>query len=108
MPKPKHMKLSLNGAGLGAGKLSFLEFADLAARHGFDGVDFGIGAAISAAETLGGISGLLDALKEKNIGLADKLSFERDAQGQTIKPLNAGGEGSCVHGPLSPAGTGIV
>lgn len=39
------MKTSLNGARLGAEKLSLAEFVELAARHGFDGVDFGIGAA---------------------------------------------------------------
>ena len=47
------MKVSLNAAKLNAGGLNFLEFVNLAARHGFDGVDFGIGAAMKAAETLG-------------------------------------------------------
>jgi hypothetical protein len=42
------MKVSLNAAKLNAGGLNFLEFVDLAARHGFDGVDFGIGAAMKA------------------------------------------------------------
>jgi len=48
------MKTSLNGAGLGAGKLSFAEFVQLAARAGFDGVDFGIGGAQKMADENGG------------------------------------------------------
>lgn len=54
------MKLSLCGAGLGA-SLDTLGFAELAARHDFKGIDFGIGGAKKAAEALGGI----DALKAK-------------------------------------------
>ena len=64
------MKTSLNGARLGADKLSFLEFVDLAARHGFDGVDFGIGAAMRAAEELGGTDSLRDYMVEKNVAPA--------------------------------------
>lgn len=48
------MKVSLNTAKLSPVGLSFTEQVELAARHGFDGVDFGIGAAMKAAETLGG------------------------------------------------------
>jgi sugar phosphate isomerase/epimerase len=56
------MKLSLNGAGLSAGHLSFLEFAELAARHQFDGFDFGTGGAAKAAEALGGMTALNERL----------------------------------------------
>lgn len=48
------MKRSLNGAGLNAGSLGFEGFVDLAARHGFDGVDFGIGGARKMADEQGG------------------------------------------------------
>jgi sugar phosphate isomerase/epimerase len=61
------MKTSLNGARLGADKLSFLEYVDLAARHGFTGIDFGIGAALRAAEDLGGPHLVKDFLKEKGV-----------------------------------------
>ena len=48
------MQLSLCGAGLGAGKLSLLEFAELAARSGYAGIDFGISSAQRLADELGG------------------------------------------------------
>jgi sugar phosphate isomerase/epimerase len=48
------MKTSLNPARLGVAGLTFTEFVDLAARHGFDGIDFSIGAAIRAADEMGG------------------------------------------------------
>ena len=64
------MNLSLNSARLGADKLSFLEYVDLAARHGFNGVDFGIGAAQRAAEELGGPQLVGDYLKEKGVAPA--------------------------------------
>lgn len=64
------MKISLCGAGLGAGALDFLGFVDLAARHGFDGVDFGVGGARQAAETLGGIDALRARLAEKGVAPA--------------------------------------
>jgi sugar phosphate isomerase/epimerase len=61
------MKVSLNSAKLGAGNLSFLEFVDLAARHGFDGVDFSIGAAMKAAEQYGNPFTLREVLLEKGV-----------------------------------------
>ncbi len=54
------MKTSLNPARFGANGYSFKQFVDLASRHGFDGVDFGIGGAMRLAETEGGV----EALKE--------------------------------------------
>ena len=62
------MKLSLCGAGLGAGKLSPLEFAELAARTGYSGVDFGISSAQRLAEELGGIAALCE--KFHTLGVA--------------------------------------
>jgi sugar phosphate isomerase/epimerase len=47
------MKASLCGAGLGAGKLTFLEYIDLAAQNGFDGVDFGIEQAEKSVDEVG-------------------------------------------------------
>jgi sugar phosphate isomerase/epimerase len=64
------MKLSLNGARLGAEKLSFAEFVDLAARHGFSGVDFGIGSAMKLAEELGGVDTLNAFFREKGVAPA--------------------------------------
>jgi sugar phosphate isomerase/epimerase len=64
------VKTSLNGARLGADKLTFLEFVDLASRHGFDGIDFGITAAMKAADELGGPHLLKDYLKEKGVAPA--------------------------------------
>ena len=56
------MKLSLCGAGLGAGKLSLLEFAALAARNDYDGIDFGISSAARLAEELGSTTALVEKL----------------------------------------------
>lgn len=65
------MKTSLNGARLGADKLSFAEFVGLAARHGFDGVDFGIGAAMKLGEERGGGAEAVRAyFAEKNVAPA--------------------------------------
>ncbi len=66
------MKTSLNGAGLNAGKLSFADFVDLAARHNFDGVDFGIGGAQKlAGDQFGGdAAGVRDFLAQKNVAAA--------------------------------------
>jgi sugar phosphate isomerase/epimerase len=66
------MKTSLNGAGLNAGKLSFAQFVELAARHGFDGVDFGIGGAQKLADDQfnGDPSGVRDFLAQKNVAAA--------------------------------------
>jgi sugar phosphate isomerase/epimerase len=81
------MKTSLNPAKLSADNLSLTEFIDLASRHGFDGVDFGIGAAQNAALSLGGPSVLADYFKEKKVAPAvfgldvewrkDNVSFEQ-------------------------------
>ena len=71
------MKTSLNGARLGADKLDFFQFVDLAARHGFDGVDFGMGSARAAAQILGGPHLLRDYLKDKGIAPA---SFGLDVE----------------------------
>jgi len=54
------MKVSLCGAGIGAGGLDFRGFAELASRHGFDGIDFGVGGAMAAAEAMGGVDALRD------------------------------------------------
>ena len=62
------MKLSLCGAGLGAGKLSLLEFAELAARTGYSGVDFGISSAQRLAGELGGTAALCE--KFHSLGVA--------------------------------------
>ena len=62
------MKVSLCGAGIGAGALDFRGFAELASRHQFDGIDFGVGGAVAAADAIGGV----DALREwmASIGVA--------------------------------------
>lgn len=61
------MKTSLNGAGLNAGGLDLFGFADLAARHGFDGIDFGIGGAMKAGDDPMAVR---DRLAEKNVAPA--------------------------------------
>ncbi|MBC7809266.1 MAG: sugar phosphate isomerase/epimerase [Akkermansiaceae bacterium] len=71
------MKLSLNGARLGAGNLNLMQFVDLAARHGFSGVDTGVGAAKQLVETLGDVSAANDYLLEKGVVLA---TFGLDVQ----------------------------
>lgn len=81
------MKTSLNPARLGSNELSFTEFIDLAARHGFDGIDFGIGAAMKAAGELGGPTALNDYFKDRGVAPAawgldvewrkDELTFEQ-------------------------------
>lgn len=62
------MKVSLCGAGLGAG-LGFVEMVELASRQGFDAIDFGVGGARQAAEGLGGIDALHGWMNEKNVAL---------------------------------------
>lgn len=71
------MKLSLNAARLGgAGRLPFTEYAALAARHGFDGIDFGITGAMKAVDQDAvpgqqtGASGLRDYLSELGVAPA--------------------------------------
>nr|CAA9276511.1 hypothetical protein AVDCRST_MAG63-3271 [uncultured Armatimonadetes bacterium] len=64
------MKTSLNGAGLNARGLGFEGFVELAARHGFDGVDFGLGGAQKLAEERGGVEAVRDLLAEKGVAPA--------------------------------------
>jgi sugar phosphate isomerase/epimerase len=60
LPNQKGMQLSLCGAGLGAGKLTLEEFAQLAARSGYAGIDFGISSAQRLADELGGATALVE------------------------------------------------
>lgn len=64
------MKTSLNGAGLGAGGLGLEGFVDLAARHGFEGVDFGLGAAKKLADERGGAGAVRDLFAQKGVAPA--------------------------------------
>ena len=64
------MKLSLNSARLGAGKLDLRAFVDLAARHGFSGVDTGVGAAKQLVNDCGDVLAANDYLLEKSVALA--------------------------------------
>lgn len=64
------MKTSLNGAGLNAGSLGFEGFVDLAARHGFDGVDFGIGGAKKLADERGGPEAVRDLFAQRKVAPA--------------------------------------
>lgn len=64
------MQLSLNSARMGADKLNLEQFVDLAARHGFSGVDTGVGAARQFVESQGDITAATDYLLEKSVALA--------------------------------------
>ncbi|MES2462387.1 MAG: sugar phosphate isomerase/epimerase family protein [Armatimonadota bacterium] len=64
------MKISLNPARLGANGYSFTQFVDLAAQHGFDGVDFGVGGAMRLAEAEGGVEALKEYARSKNVASA--------------------------------------
>lgn len=64
------MKTSLNPARLGAHGYSFKQFVDLAARHGFEGVDFGIGGAMRLVETEGGAESLAEYARSKGVAPA--------------------------------------
>jgi len=64
------MQLSLNSARLGAGKLNIEQFIDLAARHGFSGIDTGVGAARQLVELRGDVVAANDYLLEKGVALA--------------------------------------
>ena len=64
------MKLSLNSARLGTDKLSPEQFVDLAARHGFSGVDTGVGAAKQLVQSCGDVMAANDYLLEKSVALA--------------------------------------
>jgi len=63
------MKISLNSARLGSDKLSFAEFVGLAAKYGFDAVDFGTGGASQLVADRGGAAGAQDFLAEKGVAL---------------------------------------
>lgn len=78
------MQLSLCGAGLGAGKLSLLEFADLAARNDYAGIDFGISGAARLADELGGTDALLEKLHVLGVTPASfglEVEWRRDEEG---------------------------
>jgi sugar phosphate isomerase/epimerase len=64
------MKTSLNPARLGANGYSFTQFVDLAARNGFDGVDFGVGGTMRLAETEGGAEGLKEYARSRSVAPA--------------------------------------
>ena len=60
------MRVSLCGAGLGAARLSFFDFAELASETGFDGFDFGAQGALDAINELG-IGGVKARLAQLNV-----------------------------------------
>ena len=60
------MRVSLCGAGLGAARLSFFDFAELASATGFDGFDFGAQGALDAINELG-LEGVRQRLAELNV-----------------------------------------
>lgn len=60
------MRVSLCGAGLGAAKLSFFDFAELASATEFDGFDFGAQGALDAINELG-IAGVQQRLADLNV-----------------------------------------
>jgi sugar phosphate isomerase/epimerase len=62
------MKLSLCGAGLGASP-DFSGFAELASRHDFAGIDFGLGGAKKATEALGSVEALKERLTQLGVAL---------------------------------------
>lgn len=66
------MKISLNSARLGMNDYSFTQFVDLAARHGFDGVDFGISGAMRQAQEIGGGNSALESAPSLRDFLAEK------------------------------------
>jgi sugar phosphate isomerase/epimerase len=60
------MRVSLCGAGLGAARLSFFDFAELASATGFDGFDFGAQGALDAINELG-LAGVQQRLGQLNV-----------------------------------------
>jgi sugar phosphate isomerase/epimerase len=60
------MRVSLCGAGLGAARLSFFDFAELASATGFDGFDFGAQGALDAINELG-LEGVQQRLTALNV-----------------------------------------
>jgi len=76
------IRVSLNGSRVGVGHMSILEYAGLAARHEFAGIDIpSLTAAMMTAQQMGGATALKDALTEKGIvpvifGLAPEMGLE--------------------------------
>lgn len=72
----------MNASCAGAGHFSLLEYADLAVRHGFDGIDIpSLTAVMRTAEEFGGAAGLKEELARRNIvpvifGLAPEMGLE--------------------------------
>jgi len=60
------MRVSLCGAGLGAARLSFFDFAELGSETGFDGFDFGAQGALDAINELG-LVGVQQRLADLNV-----------------------------------------
>lgn len=60
------MRTSLCGAGLGAARLSFFDFAELASATGFDGFDFGAQGALDAINEMG-LAAVKTRLAELNV-----------------------------------------
>lgn len=60
------MRVSLCGAGLGAARLSFFDFAELSSATGFDGFDFGAQGALDAINEIG-LTGVKARLAELNV-----------------------------------------
>jgi sugar phosphate isomerase/epimerase len=80
--KCDQIRVSLNGSCLGAESMSILEYADLAARHEFDGIDVpSLSAAMKTAQRMDGATALKDALAGKHItpvifGLLPEMGLE--------------------------------
>ena len=76
------MRVSLNASCVGSENMSVLEHADLAARHGFAGIDIrSLSAARKTAQAMGGPLALKAALGEKDVvpvifGLAPEMGLE--------------------------------
>jgi sugar phosphate isomerase/epimerase len=80
--KSDGIRVSLNASCVGAGYMSIVEYADLAARHGFDGIDIpSLTAMMKTAPELGGAMALKHVLASKDIvpvifGLAPEMGLE--------------------------------
>ncbi len=76
------IRVSLNASCVGARDLSILEFADLATRHEFDGIDIpNMTAVMRFAPEIGGVLALKDELAKRAVapvifGLAPERGFE--------------------------------
>ena len=94
------MKTSLNPAGLNAGKLSLAEFLDLASRHGFDGVDFGIGSAQKVAGEGGGPEAVRALFAEKGVAPASfglDVEWRKDDETFATGLAALGGKAALAH-----------